>query len=186
MKYSKMTKSLNELTNGELDQLIANGHIGTNTKQIKELWHFYVSVEEEKKRRNLQLREIKKILPIGNYYRTNTAFGTYLFRVIDCKEAPKGMHITHFCAIDGVKVDKNKLTRINTSNVKNYELNPAVEFGWNAETQHMVFWIKGDFASDEVIEQTEEQNKDFVRTLDLLGFDANLTLFLNKDICYKK
>ena len=50
----------------------------------------------------------------------------------------------------------------------------------------MVFWIKGDFASDEVIEQTEEQNKDFVRTLDLLGFDANLTLFLNKDICYKK
>ena len=70
--------------------------------------------------------------------------------------------------------------------VKNYELNPAVEFGWNAETQHMVFWIKGDFASDEVIEQTEEQNKDFVRTLDLLGFDANLTLFLNKDICYKK
>ena len=104
-----MTKSLNELTNIELDQLIASGHIGTNTKQIKELWHFYVSVEEEKKRRNLQLREIKKILPIGNYYRTNTAFGTYLFRVIDCKEAPKGMHITHFCAIDGVKVNKTTL-----------------------------------------------------------------------------
>ena len=37
MEYSKMTKSLNELTNIELDQLIASGHIGTNTKQIKEL-----------------------------------------------------------------------------------------------------------------------------------------------------
>ena len=56
MEYSKMTKSLNELTNRELYQLITDGHIGTNTKQIKELWHFYVSVEEEKKRRNLKLR----------------------------------------------------------------------------------------------------------------------------------
>ena len=120
-----MTKPLDELTNRELDQLIANGHIGTNTKQIKELWNFYVSVEEEKKRRNLKLREIKKILPIGNCYRTNTAFGTYLFRVIDCKEAPKRMHITHFCAIDGVGY----------STYKNYEnVEIEVDGGVNPET----------------------------------------------------
>ena len=76
-----MTKSLNELTNLELDQLIINGHLGNSTKQIKELWHFYVSVEEEKKRRNLQLREIQKTLPIAKYFRTITKFGTFLFRI---------------------------------------------------------------------------------------------------------
>lgn len=173
MEYSKMTKSLNELTNLELDQLIANGHLGNSTKQIKELWHFYVSVEEEKKRRNLQLKEIQKTLPIAKYFRTITKFGTLLFRVVDCKEAPKGMHITHFCEIDGIRVDKNKLTRINTSNAKNYELSSAIEFGWDAKSQRMIFWIKGDFAPYEVMEQTEEQNKDFIRTLDLLGFDTD-------------
>lgn len=173
MEYSKMTKSLNELTNLELDQLITNGHLGNSTKQIKELWHFYVSVEEEKKRRNLQLREIQKTLPIAKYFRTITKFGTLLFRVVDCKEAPKGMHITHFCEIDGIRVDKNKLTKINTSHAKNYELSSAIEFGWNAKSQQMVFWIKGDLAPYEVMEQTEEQNKDFIRTLDLLGFDTD-------------
>jgi len=168
-----MTKSLNELTNRELDMLITNGHLGNSTKQIKELWHFYISVEEEKKRRDLQLREIQKVLPISKYFRTITTLGTFLFRVVDCKEAPKGMHITHFCEIDGIRVSKNKLTRINTSNKENYELSSSIEFGWNAKSQQMVFWVKGDFAPFEVMEQTEEQNNEFIRTLDLLGFDTD-------------
>lgn len=172
MEYSKMTKSLYDLTDRELDMLIANGHLGNSTKEIKELWDFYISVEEEKKRRNLRLREIQKILPIAKCFRTITSLGTFLFRVVDCKEAPKGMHITHFCSIDGIRVDKNKLTKINTSNKKDYELSSSIEFGWNAKSQQMVFWVKGDFAPFEVMEQTEEQNSDFIRTLDLLGFDT--------------
>ena len=56
-------KSINELTDIELDDFINNGHLGILTKEISELQFFYNSLTEEKMRRNLKLKELQKTLP---------------------------------------------------------------------------------------------------------------------------
>ncbi len=49
-------KSLSELNNLELTDLLVKGHIGNDTKDIAELRFFYNSVKEEIKRRDLNER----------------------------------------------------------------------------------------------------------------------------------
>ena len=49
-------KSLSELNNLELTDLLVKGHIGNDTKDIAELHFFYNSVKEEIKRRDLNER----------------------------------------------------------------------------------------------------------------------------------
>lgn len=51
-------KSISELTNIELDDFINKGHLGISTKDICELQFFYNRLIEEKKRRNLKLKEL--------------------------------------------------------------------------------------------------------------------------------
>lgn len=47
-------KSINELTNSELENIQLFGQIGNKTKEIAELQRFYNAIEEEIKRRNLK------------------------------------------------------------------------------------------------------------------------------------
>ena len=171
MEYINMTKSISNLTNYELDNIIKNGHIGEDTKKISELWQFYCYIEEEKKRRDLKVKELQKIMPIDKYFRTVTNKGTYLFKIIDCKESPEEMHITHYCAIHGLKIENNELIIIDTSQMHNYGLDSSVEFGWNAKAQEMIFWIIDDLAPYEVMEQTEEQYNNFIKSFEMLGFE---------------
>ena len=51
-------KSISELTNIELDDFINKGHLRISTKDICELQFFYNRLIEEKKRRNLKLKEL--------------------------------------------------------------------------------------------------------------------------------
>lgn len=47
-------RSINELTNSELENIQLFGHVGNKTRDIAELQHFYNAIEEETKRRNLK------------------------------------------------------------------------------------------------------------------------------------
>lgn len=164
-------KSISDLTNIELDDFISKGHLGRLTKDIFELQFFYNRLIEEKKRRNLKLKELQKVLPLNKYFRVNTSIGSYLFKVIDCKEADKNMHITHYCRIKGIKIVDNKLSFFNNDKYDNWQINDAIEFGWNSKKQEIIFWIKGHFAPYEVFEIDEEKFNKYIKTLELLGFD---------------
>ena len=164
--------SIQELSEEEFDDLEKNGHIGIRTKNIVELQNFYFGVDNERKRRNLRLREIQKILPINKYFRTITSFGTFLFQVIECKNVNiENMHITHYCHIKGIKIHGNKLTYFDNADNDDWCINDAIEFGWNSKYQEMIFWVKGDIAPFEVFAETENSFKEFMSTLNLLGFD---------------
>lgn len=165
--------SIQELSEEAFEDLEKNGHIGIRTKNIAELQSFYSAIEDERKRRNLRLREIQKMLPINEYFRTVTSFGTFLFQVIECKSVnnPENMHITHYCHIRGIKIYKNKLIYFDNAYNDDWCINDAIEFGWNSKWQKMIFWVKGDIAPFEVFTETEDSFKEFMCTLDLLGFD---------------
>ena len=164
-------KSISDLTNRELDDFINKGHLGILTKDISELRFFYNRLIEEKKRRNLKLKELQKILPIEKYFRVYSDVGSYLFKVIECKEAPKNMHVTHICHIEGIKILNDNLTYINNSDIENWQISDELEFGWNSKSQEMIFWIKGSFAPHEVFEIDEQTFNKYIKTLELLGFD---------------
>ena len=66
MKNLLNMKSISELTNIELDDFINKGHLGISTKDICELQFFYNRLIEEKKRRNLKLKELQKVLHLNN------------------------------------------------------------------------------------------------------------------------
>ena len=67
----------------------------------------YDRVKEELKRRDLKSRECQKNLPKDKYFTVETCNGRYFYQVIDCKEAPKGMHITHYCKVVGFIIHNN-------------------------------------------------------------------------------
>lgn len=172
MEYKEIKKSISTLSDRELSYLIKDGHIGVQTKSISELWSFYCAVEEEIKRRELKRKELQKVLPIDKYFRVITNEGSYLFKVVECCNAPEGMHITHYCRIEGFEIVDNTLKPIKTLSSEDFQISDSLEFGWNAYRQEMIFWQKGSIAPYETIETSKESYDSILRTFEIVGFDV--------------
>lgn len=162
-------KSINQLSTTELKTLINKGYL-SYMNNIYEMGWIYDRVKEELKRRELKLKEIQKTLPTDRYFKVETRNGAYFYQVVDCKEAPKGIHITHYCKVIGFIINDNKLKQFNNYTDIHWQINGSVEFGWDGITQQMIYWIKGDFAPYETIEITEQKYQDYIYYLESFGF----------------
>ena len=163
-------KSINQLSTTELKTLINKGYL-SYMNNIYEMEWIYNRIKEELKRRELKLKEIQKILPIDRYFKVETCNGTYFYQVVDCKKAPKGMHITHYCKVVGFIIHDNKLKQFNNYKDINYQLDDSVEFGWDKISQEMIYWVKGSLGPYETIEITEQKYQDYIYYLESFGFD---------------
>lgn len=163
--------SIQELSDKDFACLEECGHLGTKTRDIAELQYFYFAIEDERKRRNLKLIELQKKLPINKFFRVNTDSGSYVYKVMNCTAAPKDWHITHFTEIEGIKIKDNKLAYYKNNTNENWQIDESIEFGWNANSQEMLFWVKGNDAPYETIEIDENYYNQLMQTFENIGFD---------------